>query len=748
MWRFTLWSLLGILAVLVLLTTVYHRLERDHLEGQFGDVSVALANLLRNSLVEDGLIEATGMLRSESGGDPWQRVDTLVRRHINGLTVVKVKIYDRNGRIHYSSNREEVGSVSSDNPGVVAGLRGEAVASIVDRDEFNTFDGVVENRNLHQQYIPLRSPESDEILGVFEVYSDATSLIQRIESTSRFQFFVLAGVLTWFFLGQFLLYYRTDKALIGEQRQTKAYLRELEQSQAELEARVRERTQELEASRHFLQSVIDGIASPVMVIEPDLSVSMLNAAAKRQSPQYRNAEDRPKCFEISHRRDTPCEEPDHPCGFREVLKTGAMVTLRHNHTDDRGEPVVVDVISTPLRDEAGGLLGVIEVHHDVTELVQTQSGLMQSEARLQAIMDNVPDAILTYDESGCIDSANRVAERLFDRNHDRIVGASIADVVCSECVTALEADAADSGQPRTLEAWAVRDGARFPAELWIGRLNLDGQQRYIAVTRDISERKRAEKELEQTRRQYYHQEKMAAIGQLSAGILHEVGNPIAAIAGAAEELQEGATKRCGTEPACLMTGAMPDNLRLILEQTDRLAKITRDIAEFASPRPMERELLDLNGLIRSTARLVSYDKRFRGIRLELTLDHNLPAIYGVADQLTQVLMNLLINATDAVSDSPAPRIDVSTRVVGSEIELTVRDNGTGMDRETLARAMEPFFTSKPVGKGTGLGLSLCETIVSAHGGKLSIDSEEGKGTSLTLRLPGPISDGSGTGEPG
>jgi signal transduction histidine kinase len=111
-------------------------------------------------------------------------------------------------------------------------------------------------------------------------------------------------------------------------------------------------------------------------------------------------------------------------------------------------------------------------------------------------------------------------------------------------------------------------------------------------------------------------------------------------------------------------------------------------------------------------------------------------------------MNVLINATDAVSDAPAPRIDVSTREVGSEIELAVRDNGTGMDRETLARAMEPFFTSKPVGKGTGLGLSLCETIVSAHGGKLSIDSEEGKGTTLTLRLPGPTDDGSEAGEPG
>ena len=127
MWRFTLWSLLGILAVLVLLTTVYHRLERDHLEGQFGDVSVALANLLRNSLVEDGLIDAIAIHGSESAVDPlrWQRVDALVRRHINGLTVVKVKIYDRDGR-RYLDAYNNVACVGHGHPAVVAALTGQA----------------------------------------------------------------------------------------------------------------------------------------------------------------------------------------------------------------------------------------------------------------------------------------------------------------------------------------------------------------------------------------------------------------------------------------------------------------------------------------------------------------------------------------------------------------------------------------------------------------------------------------------
>ena len=573
--------------------------------------------------------------------------------------------------------------------------------------------------------------------------------MQRIDTTNNDHFLVLAAVLGWFFLGQMWLYFRTDKALAREQQQTKGYLAELERSQQELETRVLERTRELEASRHFLQSVIDGIASPVMVINPDLTVSMLNAAAKRQAPEDAVV-GRLACYQVSHHLDTPCDGPDHPCLFDEVLKRGTMVTLRHTHSDPVGNPQFVDVISTPLRDESGALLGVIEVHHDVTELVQTQEGLVQSETRLQAIMDNVPDAILTYDHSGRIDTANQVAARLFDLKQEQVIGASVSDLICSECLTMLEEDSDTPEQARTLEAWAMRGDIRFPVDLWVGSLSIAGQQRWIAVARDISERKRAEKELEQTRRQYHHQEKMAAIGQLAAGILHEVGNPIAAITGAAEELREGINAHCGKQPACPVSSALPANLHLILQQTDRLGKITRDIADFAAPRPMERELLDLNGLIRSTVRLVGYDSRFRGITLDLTLDPNLPAVYGVADQLTQVLMNLLINAMDGVSKTASPRIEVSTREHDSNIEMSVIDNGAGMNAETLGRAMEPFFTTKPVGRGTGLGLSLCETIVSGHGGELSINSKEGQGTTLTLRLPNrkPASESIDAGEPG
>lgn len=241
------------------------------------------------------------------------------------------------------------------------------------------------------------------------------------------------------------------------------------------------------------------------------------------------------------------------------------------------------------------------------------------------------------------------------------------------------------------------------------------------------------RELMLERQKYMHQEKMAAIGTLAAGISHEIGNPIAAISGIAQDMLE---RRAGTarpgESACQQ--CRPD---LICAQTERLAAITREIADFASPRAIEPQLLDLNEQLRSTSSLIRYDKRLAGVELQLQLDTQLPAIYGVPDQLTQLIMNLLINAMDALDgvQGRKPRIVIATGSEGRSAILRVEDNGHGIDAANLARVFEAFFTTKPAGKGTGLGLSLCYAIVHDHGGAIEIDSTPGAGTVVRVVLP-------------
>lgn len=240
-----------------------------------------------------------------------------------------------------------------------------------------------------------------------------------------------------------------------------------------------------------------------------------------------------------------------------------------------------------------------------------------------------------------------------------------------------------------------------------------------------------EKELMIARQKYFHQEKMAAIGALAAGVAHEIGNPIAAISGIVQEMSDLQTSGACTPPG---KSCMPG---LIQEQIKRLAAITREISEFSSPRPVDPEWLDLNALVRSTSSLIHYDKRLRQVTLRTDLDSQLPAVYGVADQLVQVIMNLLINAMDAMEkpDNRTPLVVVSTHEADGFACLTVEDNGQGMEKETTLRAFEAFYTTKPTGKGTGLGLSLCYAIIKEHGGTMNIESTLGKGTRVQVFLP-------------
>lgn len=245
---------------------------------------------------------------------------------------------------------------------------------------------------------------------------------------------------------------------------------------------------------------------------------------------------------------------------------------------------------------------------------------------------------------------------------------------------------------------------------------------------DLSQR---EQQLEIMREQQFYREKMAAIGSLAAAVAHEINNPIAAIAGIAQSMCETSKSRA---PGAGLESAGPES---ILQHTRRIAAISRQIAELTAPHSPEPGLLDLNGLVRQTCGFVGYDERLRGVDVALDLDAGLPAIHAVADHLTQVLLNLLINAADALVgvDARKPVIRVATRAAESEVIMTVGDNGHGMDAAVLAQAFEEFFTTKPPNKGRGLGLFLCKALLEGSGGRIELQSTPGTGTTATVRLP-------------
>jgi signal transduction histidine kinase len=225
---------------------------------------------------------------------------------------------------------------------------------------------------------------------------------------------------------------------------------------------------------------------------------------------------------------------------------------------------------------------------------------------------------------------------------------------------------------------------------------------------------------------------MAAVGSLAAAVAHEINNPIAAISGIARSIAESG--KCGGGTSEDFEG---DGPRLILQQTERIAAISQQIAEFTRPHSVLPDLTDLNRLVRSVCKFTGYDARLRDVELSLDLDPSLPAVTCVADHVTQVLMNLLINAGDAVKSNTdrRPQIHVETRHDDGAFLVQVRDNGHGMDEGTRARAFDEGFTTKAADRGLGLGLFLCKALVEGDGGSIAIDSSPGTGTTVSIRLP-------------
>jgi two-component system NtrC family sensor kinase len=218
---------------------------------------------------------------------------------------------------------------------------------------------------------------------------------------------------------------------------------------------------------------------------------------------------------------------------------------------------------------------------------------------------------------------------------------------------------------------------------------------------------------------------MATIGRLVSGVAHEVNNPLAAILGFTDLLLENPE----------VPGSAREDLQIILQETQRTKDIVQDLLSFARQRPVQRELVQVNNVLRQTIKLRSYDFASHGVEVMEEFEEALPPALGDSQQLQQVFLNILNNAYDAVQEAgQRGRIRIHTQRQGEMIEVAITDNGTGI--ADPQRIFDPFYTTKQAGKGTGLGLSICYGIVRAHGGEIQCWNEEGAaGSTFVVRIP-------------
>ncbi|CAN7235883.1 PAS domain S-box protein [Brevundimonas sp. LjRoot202] len=408
------------------------------------------------------------------------------------------------------------------------------------------------------------------------------------------------------------------------------------------------------------------------------------------------------------------------------------------------------VVIDPVRSPSGELVGFAKITRDLTERKKAEETLRRSEQQFKLLIQGVTDyAIYMLDPTGRVNSWNAGAARIKGYAPDEIIGEHFSrfyteeDREAGDPARALATAAAEGRFEK--EAWRVRkDGSRFWAHVVIDAIRDDEGDviAFAKVTRDITERMENQRALEEAREALFQSQKMEAIGQLTGGIAHDFNNLLMAVLGSLELVK----KRTPYDPRIT---PLIDNA---MQGAQRGAVLTQRMLAFARKQELKMEVVDVPSLVRG---LMNFLDRTIGPNIEVNMRFpgDLPRAHTDPYQLEAALMNLAVNARDAMPaggsitiSAKAERLgDHATLAPGDYVRLTVADTGNGMDAETLARATEPFFTTKGVGKGTGLGLSMVHGLAAQSGGCLSMTSRPGEGTQVELWLP--VATAAGLGVP-
>jgi PAS domain S-box-containing protein len=284
-----------------------------------------------------------------------------------------------------------------------------------------------------------------------------------------------------------------------------------------------------------------------------------------------------------------------------------------------------------------------------------------------------------------------------------------------------------AGESLHLEVTQLRkDGSTLELELHGIPMQYQGKPHVLTIARDITEKKRSAEELTRQRESLYQREKLAALGSLLAGVAHELNNPLSVVVARAVLLEEQGDSATQTAALKIRTAA------------ERCARIVRTFLAMARQQRPERGPVAINEVVTAALDLAAYAVRTSSIEVSLDLGKGIPLILADADQLHQVLLNLIINAQQSLQDQPGPRrIRIATCFdwLADVLCIAVADNGPGIPAHLRARVFEPYFTTKPMGMGTGVGLAVCLGIVEAHGGTLKVDCPAEGGAMFSITLP-------------
>ena len=534
------------------------------------------------------------------------------------------------------------------------------------------------------------------------------------------------------------------------------------------------------ASERRNRALFEGMEEAVFVHALDGRILDANAAASRLLGYSRD--------EFLAMTTAEIDDPAFAAGFEDrvaLQMSKGRLSCEGRHRTRQGRVIPVEINSSTIQfDDEKAVLAVIRdiserlaleetrkafaeaQAENAREIAAKNAALTLSEARYRQLTEGCLDGVVAADELGTITLFNPAAERMFGYPADRIVGKNLSLLMPAAFPEVLSGPIDREGLAppyslvgKTVEITGRREGGEgFPVELSLSEVARGGEVQFIGSVRDQTERQRMRMMLAQS-------DKLASIGLLSAGVTHEINNPLAYVANNLAVLErdmasllemvglyESARPAIGSAAPETLTrieslseefdwAYVRDNLPRMLARTregvQRVATIVANLRGLARTTTPKMEPAQVSDLLDSALEMLR--GRLKRHRIEVVVEPGLvPSIVCVPAQISQVLLNLLINATQAVESSDRPEggwIRFSCESLGGTVALVISDNGGGIRPEDLPKLFDPFFTTKQVGEGTGLGLWICHGIVTSHGGRIDVESQPGQGTTFRIVLP-------------
>ena len=366
------------------------------------------------------------------------------------------------------------------------------------------------------------------------------------------------------------------------------------------------------------------------------------------------------------------------------------------------------------------------------EIRRSSARLRESEEKMRRIFESVSDAIVVTDLKGNILDCNDKARKIVRCDSKNVI---LNRNLC-DFITPLQYDKMRAGIKTILKggfvnnsegtAWRI-DGTEFPVEAGASVLHDDSGTPigFVVIVRDVTKRKQMEKKTREYEQKVNIASRLATVGEMSAGIAHEINNPLTSVIGFSE---------------LLLQQDIPAEIRkkveIINSGAQRVAGVIKRLLTFARQQKPERGMVDINNILRTTFELRTYHLNTTNIKVSMELDPNLPQTAADGGQLQQVFLNVMLNAeTEMRLAHDRGNLIVKTEIINDFIRISFSDDGRGIAEENMKKLFDPFFTTREVGQGTGLGLSICHGIITEHEGKIFAENRESGGTTFTIELP-------------